>query len=176
MPKKAGDPAVPQIAKTIGKGYVLTPAQPSGAYDRLAAKDGPTVCWVMPRGSYIRLMFVADVTGAPKALLKDTVVTKGRVYLKVTEDNVEQARSLIAYAIERAPAKMPPKPKAKPQPRAASRRGSKSARSRRKPSDVVAKRRIRFRTPMGEIRSEDMPESEADAFVASLKSEGHEIL
>jgi len=169
MPAKAGSPTVPQIAKAIGNGYTLTAAQPSGAYDRLAPKDGSTVCWVMPRSTYVRVMFVVDVTGAPKQLLKDTVLTKGRVYLRVTETNVEQARSLIAWAIDKAPAKTPPKTKAaaaKPKPRTTSRRPSRSS---RKPP---VKKRVHFRLATGGIRTEKINEAEVADFVKSLGGQG----
>lgn len=152
MPTKVGDPAVPKIVKALGKGYTLTPAQPSGAYDRLSPKDGRTVAWVMPRGSYVRLMFVADATGAPKALLKDSVVTKGRVYLRVTEDNVTQARDLIAWAVEHAPAK--PRPTT----------------PRRTPP---VKKKVSFRLG-GKVRTEKVSETEVADFVRSLEGQGAE--
>jgi hypothetical protein len=171
MPSKAETAAVQKIAKAIGKGYVLTAAQPSGAYDRLAPKDGRTVAWVMPRGTYVRVMYVADVTGAPKALLKNTVVTKGRVYLKVTEDNIEQGRELVAYAVKHDPPKVD-KPKAekpKPTPRTTSRRPLRSSRSSRKPA---VKKRVHFRLPTGDVRTEKVNEAEVEEFVKSLEGQG----
>jgi hypothetical protein len=140
MPAKAGSPAVQQIAKVIGKGYVLT--QPSRTARMTGSpQNGRTLAWVMPRGKYVRVMFVADVTDAPKTLLKNTTVAKGRVVVNVTEDKVDQARSLIAWAIEKAPRKRPP--------RAASRRPSRSSRSSRKPR---VEKRVHFRLAAGGVR------------------------
>lgn len=162
MPNKAEIAAVQKIAKAIGKGYTLTPAQPSGAYDRLAPKDGRTVCWVMPRGSYVRVMFVADVTGARKGLLKDTTVTKGRVYLRVTEANVEQARSLIAFAVEHAPEK--------PHPVAVGKTASSGSRPTARRTPPV-KKKVSFR--LGDrIRTEKVNERDVTEFVASLEAQG----
>jgi hypothetical protein len=167
MPAKAGSPAVQKIAKAIGKGYVLTPAQPSGAYDRLAPKDGRTVAWVMPRGKYVRVMYVADVTGAPKALLKNATVARGRVFLNVTDDNIEQARELVAYAVKHEP---PKANKPKPQPRTTSRRPSRSTRSTRKAAP--AKKRVHFRLATGDVRTEKVNEAEVADFVKSLEGQG----
>jgi hypothetical protein len=169
MPTTASNRTVPPkqaaLVKAIGKDYALTPAKPSGAYDKLAAQDGRTIVWLIPRASYVRLHFIASVKEAPKALLRDTWEAGGLTQLQATTDNVEQARKLIAWAIEHPP----PKAAKKAEPKKAV---APKTRAATKTKTRVTKKRVSFRLPTGDVRTERIPEVEVKAFVKSLKAQG----
>jgi cell division septation protein DedD len=167
MPAKASNRTVPKqtaLVKTIGKGYTLTAAKPSGAYEKLAMKDGRTLVWLIPRATYLRMHFIASTEGAPKALLKDTWAAGTSTQLKVTSDNVAQARQLVEWVEKH----LPPKPvKAAPAKKIAPKKKTTTAKK-----TATAKKRVSFRLPNANVRTERIAESEVKSFVASLKEQG----
>jgi hypothetical protein len=164
-----------ELVAALVEGYDLEPA-PSKAFGKLRPRgEKRTLCWVIPGAKAVRLHIHADLAQAPKALTKDTWPGAGGApQLKVTGDNVKQARELLAWIATQAPAKPGPKAKA-PTARAAAKKPPVK-RARPKATSVVAKRRIHFRTATGDVRTEDVPEAEADSFVESLKAQGAEVV
>jgi hypothetical protein len=160
-----------ELVAALAEGYDLEPA-PSKAFGKLRPRgDKRTLCWVIPGAKAVRLHIHADLTQAPKALTKETWAGAGGApQLKVTGENVKQARELLAWIAKQAPEKAAPKAKPAPSKRTARKR------PRPKASAVVAKRRIHFRTATGDVRTEDVPETEADSFVESLKAQGAEVI